>query len=90
MTHSKQAAKRVRQNEGARVRNRAVRSGVKSSVKATLAADSPDKRAALLREAMRKADKAAKHGVIHKNQASRRKSRLMRALNKLASTGAAT
>jgi small subunit ribosomal protein S20 len=89
MTHSKQSAKRVRQNDKARVRNRAVRSSVKSAIKQTLAADSPEKRAELMRLAMRKADKAAKSGVIHKNQASRRKSRLQRALNKLAAAGAA-
>ena len=89
MTHSKQAAKRVRQNNRARVQNRAVRSGVKSAVRSTLAADTPEKRASLLRDAMKKADKAAKHGVIHKNQAARRKSRLMRALNKLAASVAA-
>jgi small subunit ribosomal protein S20 len=84
MTHSKQAAKRVRQNERVRVQNRSVRTAVKSAVKATLAADSPQKRAELLRDAMRKTDKAAKYGVIHRNQAARRKSRLMRALNRQA------
>ncbi len=89
MTHSKQSAKRVRQNDKARVRNRAVRSSIKSAIKTTLAGDSPEKRATLMREAMRKTDKAAKSGVIHKNQAARRKSRLQRALNKLAAAGAA-
>jgi small subunit ribosomal protein S20 len=88
MTHSKQAAKRVRQNNRARVQNRAVRSSVKSVFKQTLAGDTPQAREKLLRDAMSKADKAVKSGVIHKNQASRRKSRLMRALNKLAAAGA--
>ena len=84
MTHSKQAAKRVRQNNAARIRNRAVRSAVKSAIKNTLAADAPEKRSALLRNAMKATDKAVKEGVLHKNTAARRKSRLMKALNKLA------
>lgn len=84
MTHSKQAAKRVRSSDKARVRNRAARSAVKSAIKNTLAADSADKRATLLRDAMKKTDKAAKIGMLHKNTAARRKSRLMKALNKLA------
>jgi len=88
MTHSKQAAKRVRQNNRVRVRNRGVRSAIKTAIKHTLEADSPEKRAALLRDAMKKTDKAAKFGVLHKNQAARRKSRLMKALNKLAAAGA--
>ena len=89
MTHSKQAAKRVRQNERARIHNRAVRSSVKTAVKMTLSAETTEKRAALLRDAMKKADKAAKVGIIHKNQAARRKSRLMRALNRLAASAPA-
>lgn len=84
MTHSKQAAKRNRTNLKARVRNRAVRSGVKTAIKHTLEGDTPEKRAALLRDAMKKTDKAAKQGVLHRNTAARRKSRLMKALNKLA------
>lgn len=83
MTHSKQAAKRVRTNENARLRNRAVRSGIKSAVKAALTV-APDKRDSAARQAIRRTDKAAKLGVIHKNTAARRKSRLQKALNKLA------
>jgi small subunit ribosomal protein S20 len=83
MTHSKQAAKRVRTNEKARFRNRAVRSGLKSALKSALSA-APDKRDAAARLAIQRADKAAKQGVIHKNTAARRKSRLQKALNKLA------
>jgi small subunit ribosomal protein S20 len=89
MTHSKQAAKRVRQNVRQRLQNRAVRTGVKTAVRAALAAPTAEQRAQLLRDAMKKTDKAAKYGVIHKNHAARRKSRLMRALNKQAAAGAA-
>jgi small subunit ribosomal protein S20 len=82
MTHSKQAAKRVRTSNRRRLKNRAVRSGIKSKAKSTLAAE-PAQRAEMLRESMKMIDKAAKVGVIHKNAASRKKSRLMKALNKL-------
>ena len=87
MTHSKQAAKRVRQNERIRLHNRAIRSNVRSAVKQTLAAETPEKRSEKLSQAMKKADKAAKAGVIHRNQAARRKSRLAKAVNKLAKAG---
>lgn len=83
MTHSKQAAKRVRTSNRRRNKNRAVRSAVKSKTKATVAA-APAERPAMLRESMKMIDKAAKAGVIHKNAAARKKSRLMKALNKLA------
>lgn len=83
MTHSKQAAKRVRTSNRRRLKNRAVRSEVKSKVKSTLAAE-PAKRPELLKASMKTIDKAAKSGVLHKNTAARRKSRLMKALNKLA------
>lgn len=83
MTHSKQAAKRVRTNEKARLRNRATRSSLRSALK-NAANAAPEKRDEALRVAFKRADKAAKHGVIHKNTAARRKSRLQKAANKLA------
>lgn len=83
MTHSKQAAKRVRTSNLRRQKNRAVRSSIKSKIKNTIAAE-PAKRAELLVESVSTIDKAAKAGVIHKNTAARRKSRLQKALNKLA------
>lgn len=84
MAHSKQAEKRIRQNEKARLRNKAVSSRMKTVLKTTLtAAESGDVAAAESRlvEAVKTVDKAAKAGVIHKNTAARRKSRLARALN---------
>lgn len=83
MTHSKQAAKRVRTANRRRLKNRSIRSGIKSKIKNTIAAE-PAKRAELLVESVSTIDKAAKAGVIHKNTAARRKSRLQKALNKLA------
>ncbi|NUP95810.1 MAG: 30S ribosomal protein S20 [Planctomycetaceae bacterium] len=83
MTHSKQAAKRVRTANLRRLKNRSVRTGIKSKIKNAVAAE-PAKRAELLVESVSTIDKAAKAGVIHKNTAARRKSRLQKALNKLA------
>jgi small subunit ribosomal protein S20 len=86
MAHSKQARKRIRQNEKNRVANKARRSTMKSSVKALMAAvASGDKQQAetLARDACAKVDKAAKLHVIHKNAAARKKSQIMRAVAKM-------
>jgi small subunit ribosomal protein S20 len=84
MTHSKQAAKRVRQNEKRRLRNKAKASAVKTQSKRILAADEAGQPVdpAALRNALAQIDKAAKARVLHKNTAARRKSRLMRAAAK--------
>ena len=79
MAHSKQAQKRVRQNETARIRNKAERSAVRSSLKKTLQAiadNDIEKAKALLPEAVSRLDRAAKHNVMHHNSAARQKSRL--------------
>jgi small subunit ribosomal protein S20 len=78
--------KRWRQNERHRERNKAVRTGTRSAVKkarASIAAGSDDASAAV-REAMSVLDRASKGNVVHKNAASRHKSRLMRHLNSVA------
>jgi small subunit ribosomal protein S20 len=79
MPHSNQAKKRVRQNETARLRNKAEHSAVRTSLKKTLQAiadNDLEKAKALLPEAMSRLDRAAKHNVIHANAAARQKSRL--------------
>jgi len=75
----KSQIKRNRQNENRRLRNKAVRSELKTRTKrAVLAADAgAEDTQDLLRLAIKRLDKAASKGVIHKNQAARRKSRLM-------------
>jgi small subunit ribosomal protein S20 len=80
MANIKSQIKRNRQNERRRVRNKAVRSELRTRTKTALrAADAAAEDAAgRLREAVKRIDTAAAAGVIHKNQASRRKSRLMR------------
>ena len=89
MANIKSQMKRNRQNEVRRLRNKTVRSEVKTRVKSagraaeTGAADSD----AALRLAIKRLDKAATKGVIHKNAAARRKSRLMRRVNALTGAG---
>jgi small subunit ribosomal protein S20 len=73
--------KRNRQNERRRLRNKAVRSELKTRVKsAVMVADQGEGAEDALKLAVKRLDKAATKGVIHKNQAARRKSRLMKRL----------
>jgi len=75
----KSQMKRNRTNEKRRLRNKAVKSELKTHVRrARQAIDEGDKKAAqeALRTAARKLDKAVSKGVIHKNQAANRKSAL--------------
>ncbi len=83
MANTKSALKRIRQNEKKRLRNRYVRGNARKSVKkARLAIEAGDLEAAQMAtaEAVSALDKAAEKGVIHKNNASRRKGRLMKKL----------
>jgi small subunit ribosomal protein S20 len=79
----KSQIKRNRQNEKRRVANKAVRSEMKTRTKRVEAAveTGADDLEALTREAVQRIDKAAEKGVIHKNAAARRKSRLMKKVN---------
>jgi small subunit ribosomal protein S20 len=76
----KSQIKRNRQNEKRRLRNKGVRSELKTRVKNaefaidTGAEDSPDR----VRAAQKRLGKAGAKGVVHKNQAARRTSRLMK------------
>lgn len=83
MANIKSAIKRNKQNEKRRLHNRHYRGGARRFVrKARLAIEAGDVDVA--REATMKAvsalDKAAEKGIIHKNNASRRKGRLMKQL----------
>ena len=89
MANIKSQIKRNRQNEKARLRNKQVRSELRTRVKAAVVAadtgaENSDDAA---RIAMKKIDKAAVKGVIHKNAASRRKSRLAKRLAAAAAEG---
>ena len=87
MANIKSQIKRNLQNEKARIRNKAVRSELKTRVKNAVneAGSGAETSAETLRIAMKKIDKAAAAGVIHKNQASNRKSRLARRIAALSS-----
>jgi len=75
----KSQIKRNRTNEAARVRNKAVRSSLKTDAKKVrAAAANGDEAEALLRQATRELDRAVSKGVLHKRTAARRKSRLAR------------
>ena len=77
MANIKSQIKRIGTNKKAQERNKAVKSEVKSAVRAAreaIATGDKDKATTALRNATRKLDKAASKGVIHKNQAANKKS----------------
>jgi len=79
MAHTRSAQKRVRQNETHRVHNKARRSALRTELKKTQAAirsGNPEAAKAECLKAIKALDTAAGKGLIHKNQAARRKSRL--------------
>jgi small subunit ribosomal protein S20 len=82
----KSQIKRNRQNEKRRLRNKSVKSSLKTAIRkfheATASGDT-ETATALLRAASRKLDKAASKGVIHKNQAANRKSAITKKLHSL-------
>jgi small subunit ribosomal protein S20 len=81
MANIRSQIKRNRTNEKRRQRNRAVKSELRTRVKTALnTADDDERGDEALRTALKKIDKAASKGVIHKNAAARRKSRLVRAV----------
>ncbi len=86
MANIKSQKKRIRTNEIARVRNKAIRSELKTVIKHVKAAvEAGDKAAAqaAATTTYRKLDKAVAKGVIHKNQAANRKSGVQKLVNSL-------
>lgn len=84
MANIKSQKKRVLTNEKAHQRNKAVKSGLKTAIKkvhAAIAAGDKDAAQTAALDASRLLDKAASKGVIHKSQASNRKSGIMKAAN---------
>ncbi len=78
----KSQIKRNRQNEKRRLRNRAVRSELRTREKAAMAAAGSDTQEETLRLAVKRIDRAAQKGVLHKNTAARQKSRLIARVRK--------
>jgi small subunit ribosomal protein S20 len=85
----KSQIKRIKTNEKARLRNKSVKSSLKTAIrKYREAADAGDVAAAatLMRDASKALDKAASKGVIHANQAANRKSAMAKKVAQLSST----
>jgi small subunit ribosomal protein S20 len=85
MANIKSQIKRNRQNEAARLRNKSVRSALKTyrrRVTEALASGDADAAAAAYRRAARAYDQAASKGVIHPNNAANHKSRMARSVNR--------
>ena len=79
MANTKSAEKRIRSNERKRLRNQMYRSRVKTLVrKAEQVIASGQANEEAVREAISTLDKAASKGIIHRNNAARRKSRLVK------------
>jgi small subunit ribosomal protein S20 len=79
LANTRSAKKRIRQSERRRVHNRTFRAQARTSVKQarTAVASGVDSQEAV-RSAISQLDKAASKGVIHRNNAARRKSRLVK------------
>lgn len=82
--------KSARSSVRKQVRNRSIRSATRTyvakAVKSIASEDGEDMEASV-KQALRTLDKAAKAGVVHPNNAARRKSRLMKRLNSPSSKG---
>ncbi len=78
MANIKSQKKRILTNAKAQERNKAVRSELKTRVKTALKSVGGEDGTEALRLAIKRLDKAAAKGVIHKNQAANRKSKLMK------------
>ncbi|MDI3341506.1 MAG: 30S ribosomal protein S20 [Sphaerobacter sp.] len=87
MPNTKSAAKRVRVAERRRLRNRIFRSAARTYIRKAerfINAGDAEAAAAAVGDAISTLDKAAIKGIIHPNNAARRKSRLMKKFNRLA------
>ena len=86
MANIKSQLKRIRTNEKARLRNKSVKSSLKTAVRkfrAAAAAGEKDRALHELVTASRALDKAVSKGVIHRNQAANRKSAMAKQSNQL-------
>lgn len=86
MANIRSQIKRIKTNEKAHERNKAVKSSLKTAVRKfreAAEAGKKDKLTDLLRDASRKMDKAVSKGVIHANQAANRKSAMAKRANQV-------
>jgi len=89
VANSRSARKRIRANERKHLRNRGVRSAVRTRItkarRALLGAEEENTQELVL-AAVRELDRAAEKGILHPNNVNRRKSRLMSMAHRLAAT----
>lgn len=87
MANTKSALKNIRKSEKRRIRNRMIRTRTRTFVKKARLAIATEGLAPTTEEALRQAvsalDRAVTKGVIHRNNAARRKARLLRQFNQL-------
>ena len=83
MANTASALKRIRSNNRKRIRNKITRTRTRTAVRTAREATAEEVRAATL-AAISSLDSAAHKGVLHRNNAARRKGRLMKRLNALA------
>ena len=86
MANSKSAEKRIKVNERRRLRNQSYRSATRTLVRKAeraIEVGAGEETNTALIAAISKLDKAANKGIIHRNNAARKKSRLMARFNKL-------
>lgn len=83
MPQNKSAKKRLRQNEKKRARNRAQKRKVRTLVQKLKNIDDPTEAAELLPDVKRGLDRLASKGLIHKNKAANKKSKLEKYVNSL-------
>ena len=84
MANIKSAIKRNKQNEKKRVRNRVYRGAARTLVakaKVAIEKKTPEEAKVAVLKAISTLDKSAQKGILHKNNAARRKSRLMKQLS---------
>ncbi|MCS7101139.1 MAG: 30S ribosomal protein S20 [Burkholderiaceae bacterium] len=87
MANTKQARKRARQAQARNAHNMALRSRLRTAIKAVrkaIAAGDKTAAAEVFRKATRVIDSIADKGIVHKNKAARHKSRLAAAIKALA------
>ena len=83
MANIKSASKRILTSQKAAAKNRSARSLIKTNIKkfdAALSSGDPKSAEAAYKQAVKTVDRAATKGLIHKNKAARRKSRMTRKL----------
>lgn len=86
MANIKSAKKRIKTNEKARIRNKSQKSSMRTTIKSlekTIAEGNKEESLKLMDLVSKKLDKAVSKNIVHKNFASRNKSRLMNQINNI-------